>query len=70
MIQCNRCWRVWPEDYDATHCDCGAPIDESCEELLCRKCGIALHLTDGSEWPEQKLYCWGCAHERLAELGD
>lgn len=30
-IKCGQCGMIWPDNYDATHCDCGASIDENCQ---------------------------------------
>ncbi len=30
FIRCIECGMIWPDDYDATHCDCGVSIDENC----------------------------------------
>jgi hypothetical protein len=26
-----------------------------------------MSLNDDCEWPERRLYCWECAHEKLSE---
>jgi hypothetical protein len=67
MIQCGHCYAIWPDDYDATHCDCGVDIDENCAEIECATCHATMHLDEGCEWPHQRLYCWGCAHARIKE---
>ena len=67
MIQCDQCYAIWPDDYDATHCDCGAEIDEHCAEIACAACNVTMSLDDECEWPPRRLYCWGCAHEKLTE---
>jgi len=41
-------------------------IDENCFPISCYKCSAPLSLEEGAEWPSQKLYCWECAHEKLA----
>lgn len=28
MLYCRRCFKLWPDNYDATDCDCGLRIDE------------------------------------------
>jgi len=52
---------IWPDDYDASACDCGADIDH-CEIPQCRQCGEVLFLNEGCEWPNQPLFCWSCAN--------
>ena len=68
MIQCDQCFRIHKENTKATHCDCGASIDDHCNDIACAKCHLSLYLESGREWPQQKLYCWACAHERIGEL--
>lgn len=67
MIQCDQCYAIWPDDYDATSCDCGAAIDEHCAEIACAECNVTMSLDDGCEWPPRRLYCWACCHSKLTE---
>lgn len=50
-------------------CYCGWEDRNVCKcSQDCDVCSDTMHLQELCEWPEGKLYCWGCAHDRIAKL--
>jgi len=54
MARCATC-----KSDDRNECGC----DQSCVD-----CGENVYLRGECEWPEGKVRCWGCAHDRIQKL--
>jgi DNA-directed RNA polymerase subunit RPC12/RpoP len=53
----------------ATCATCGDTNRNECHcPQSCANCGQSVYLDSDCEWPEGKIRCWGCAHERIVKL--